>query len=91
MKIFPLFFALMLPVMATAPIELAKPEALELMNVQFEVLAMEADLRALYAKRESLVKSVMEKYKVTMETHSIDIKTGQLVPKVKEQDAKKTK
>ena len=73
-----------------APVELTKSESLALMNLQFTVLAAEADLKDLYAKRTAMMNKLTEAYKVDPAKFELDIANGRFVPK-KETNVQKDK
>jgi|TARA_R100000306_G_C4272710_1_gene90987 hypothetical protein len=54
-------------------IELTKSESLALMNAQSSFVLAQAD-------RDELLRALLFKYKISLETHTINIKLGQFVP-----------
>jgi hypothetical protein len=54
-------------------VELTKTEALQLQNIQFQAVSIQADLN-------EMVLMLAAKYGVSMETHNLDLAGGRFVP-----------
>jgi len=68
-------------------VDLAKDEALQIMNLQFSLILLQTNLEIAIGKRQEVTAKVEEKYKISFKDYSFDINTGYFVPRPKAEKA----
>lgn len=68
------------------PVEVSKEDSLLITNISYAIESTASDLRQMYTKRQELVKSLEDKYKVSLGEYDLDVMNGRFAQRAKVED-----